>query len=145
MFTGQLLESTQNEITLENVEVEAMQALIPYCYTGIIGTNNLKNFIRIAYIRIYLNVFFFLDLQEETVENILSAARLLQLNAVVNACCDFLQQQLHPSNCLGIAMFAEHQSCLSLKMQASEYTRQNFMEVLHLIKVFILSIFKYIF
>ncbi|XP_077283530.1 kelch-like protein 5 [Arctopsyche grandis] len=105
MFTGQLIESTQNEITLENVEVEAMQALIPYCYTGII------------------------DLQEETVENILSAARLLQLNAVVNACCDFLQQQLHPSNCLGIAMFAEQQSCLSLQMQASEYTRQNFMEV----------------
>lgn len=70
-----------------------------------------------------------IDLQEETVENILSAARLLQLNAVVNACCDFLQQQLDPSNCLGIAMFAEQQACIPLQMQASEFTRQNFMEV----------------
>lgn len=64
-------------------------------------------------------------------ENILSAARLLQLNAVVNACCDFLQQQLDPSNCLGIAMFAEQQACIPLQVQASEFTLQNFMEVLY--------------
>ena len=37
MFTSQLIESKQNEIVLENVEVEAMNALIPYCYTGVIG------------------------------------------------------------------------------------------------------------
>lgn len=41
----------------------------------------------------------------------------------------FLAHQLHPSNCLGIAVFAEHQSCTSLLQEANAYTSENFMQV----------------
>ena len=39
---------------------------------------------------------------EENVQILLPAANLLQLNDVRDACCEFLQRQLHPTNCLGI-------------------------------------------
>lgn len=39
---------------------------------------------------------------EENVQILLPAANLLQLNDVRDACCEFLQSQLHPTNCLGI-------------------------------------------
>ena len=39
---------------------------------------------------------------EENVQFLLPAANLLQLTDVRDACCDFLQAQLHPTNCLGI-------------------------------------------
>lgn len=54
----------------------------------------------------------------------------MQLHEVVEACSRFLAHQLHPSNCLGIAVFAEHQSCTSLLQEANAYTSQNFMQVI---------------
>ena len=39
---------------------------------------------------------------EENVQSLLPAANLLQLGDVRDACCEFLQSQLHPTNCLGI-------------------------------------------
>jgi len=35
------------------------------------------------------------------VEELLEAADMLQLRHVVDACCSFLLQQLHESNCIG--------------------------------------------
>lgn len=68
-------------------------------------------------------------MREDTVETLLATACLLQLNAVVTACCNFLARQLHPSNCLGFAFFAEQQSCGTLLKLASSYTCQHFMQV----------------
>ena len=42
------------------------------------------------------------EVTEENVQSLLPAANLLQLTDVRDACCDFLQAQLHPTNCLGI-------------------------------------------
>ncbi|CAG9787729.1 unnamed protein product [Diatraea saccharalis] len=105
MFTGSLKESQLTEITLERVDSQALQALIRYCYTGTI------------------------ELREETVEILLSTANLLQLNTVIEACCTFLKKQLDPCNSLGIALFAEQQSCMNLHKSAMEYTYQHFMQV----------------
>ena len=55
-----------------------------------------------------------LTLQEDTVENITIAACLLQLPAVVEACCSFFKKVLHPSNCIGIRLFADSQSCIQV-------------------------------
>lgn len=71
----------------------------------------------------------FAELKEETVEVLLSTSSLLQLTAVTNACCAFLKKQLDPCNCLGIALFAEQQSCFALHKFALEYTYQHFMQV----------------
>jgi hypothetical protein len=63
-----------------------------------------------------------IELREDTVETLLSTARLLQLTAVVDACCSFLMKQLHPSNCIGIRLFADTQGCMDLLKVAHNYT-----------------------
>lgn len=105
MFMGSLRESNENEITLVDVQSEPLKVLIQYCYTGTI------------------------ELREDNVETLLATACLLQLTPVVNACCNFLAKQLHPSNCLGFALFAEQQSCHTLFKLSTSYTCQNFMQV----------------
>jgi hypothetical protein len=45
------------------------------------------------------------EVTEENVQSLLPAANLLQLTDVRDACCDFLQAQLHPTNCLGIRRY----------------------------------------
>ena len=62
-----------------------------------------------------------LDLKEETVENLLSAASLLQLRDVADACSSFLMKQLHPSNCIGIRQFAEARGCTDLYRVANSF------------------------
>lgn len=52
----------------------------------------------------------------------MATACLLQLPEVVEACSTFLIRQLHPSNCLGIRLFADSQSCTRLLQVAHEYT-----------------------
>ncbi|XP_024871275.1 kelch-like protein 5 isoform X2 [Temnothorax curvispinosus] len=105
MFTNPLRESTQNEIELIDVDGDALWALVLYCYTGCV------------------------ELQEDSVEILLATACLLQLNPVIKACCQFLVKQLHPSNCLGIRMFADTQGCSELFEYAHAYTTKHFMEV----------------
>lgn len=61
-------------------------------------------------------------MREDTIEALLSAACLLQLSAVVQACCSYLMKQLHPSNCLGIRSFADAQGCQDLHKVAHNYT-----------------------
>ena len=58
------------------------------------------------------------------------AAGLLQLNDVINACCEFLKSQLHPTNCLGIRLFADMHSCRDLMQAAHSYIEQHFTEVM---------------
>lgn len=52
---------------------------------------------------------------------LLPAASLLQLMDVRQNCCDFLQSQLHPTNCLGIRAFADVHTCTELLQQANAY------------------------
>ncbi|XP_060533723.1 kelch-like protein 5 [Cylas formicarius] len=106
MFTGSLSNNAQNEITLVDINGDLLQAIVNYCYTGTI------------------------EIREDNVEVLLSTASLMLLHEVVEACSRFLAHQLHPSNCLGIAIFAEHQSCTSLMHEANSFTSQHFMQVI---------------
>ncbi|XP_049820969.1 kelch-like protein 5 [Aethina tumida] len=106
MFTGSLRDPEQTEVTLGDVNGDVLQAVVNYCYTGTI------------------------EIREDNVETLLSTACLMLLHEVVEACSRFLAHQLHPSNCLGIAVFAEYQNCSSLLMEANSYTSQHFMQVI---------------
>nr|WEX30370.1 Kelch-like protein 5-B-3 [Carassius gibelio] len=106
MFTSDVREAKQEEIKMEGVDPDALWVLVQYAYTG------------------------HLELREDTIESLLSAACLLQLSAVVQACCSYLMKQLHPSNCLGIRSFADAQGCLDLHKVAHNYTMEHFMEVM---------------
>nr|CAD7264941.1 unnamed protein product [Timema shepardi] len=106
MFTSDLREASQSEVELQNVDGEALWTLVHYCYTGSI------------------------ELREENVETLLGTACLLQLQEVVDACCNFLMKQLHPSNCIGIRLFADTQCCAHLLRVSHDYTTEHFTEVI---------------
>ena len=45
---------------------------------------------------------------------------------ILEACCTFLDNQLDPANCVGIADFAQTYDCLDLYQKARQYIYQNF-------------------
>ncbi|XP_017768618.1 PREDICTED: ring canal kelch homolog [Nicrophorus vespilloides] len=98
-------ESKQDKITLQGVDSQALSLLIEYVYTSEV------------------------QVTEENVQVLLPAANLLQLTDVRDACCEFLQSQLHPTNCLGIRAFADLHGCLELLSHAESYIEQHFPEV----------------
>lgn len=105
MFTGELVEARQTEITIKDIDETAMEMLIDFCYTSKITVD------------------------EKNVQTLLPAACLLQLQEVQEVCCEFLRSQLDPSNCLGIRAFADTHSCRELLKIAEKYTQKNFAEV----------------
>ncbi|ERE65554.1 kelch-like protein 4 isoform X2 [Cricetulus griseus] len=105
MFTNDVLEARQEEVRMEGVDPNALNSLVQYAYTGM------------------------LQLREDTIENLLAAACLLQLTQVIDVCCNFLIKQLHPSNCLGILSFGDAQGCVELQNVAHKYTMEHFIEV----------------
>ncbi|XP_037367522.1 kelch-like protein 4 [Talpa occidentalis] len=106
MFTNDVLEAKQEEVKMEGVDPNALNSLVQYAYTGI------------------------LQLKEDTIENLLAAACLLQLTQVIEVCSNFLIKQLHPSNCLGIRSFGDAQGCTELLNVAHKYTMEHFIEVI---------------
>lgn len=105
MFTNTMMESKQNTITLTDIDEKAVEDLVEFAYTAKI------------------------DIHEDNVQPLLKAASILQLSEVTEACSDFLKQQLHPSNCLGIANFAEAHGCTALTQISQKYVSDHFMEV----------------
>ncbi|XP_008181225.1 kelch-like protein 2 [Acyrthosiphon pisum] len=70
-----------------------------------------------------------ISVTEKNVLILLPAADLLQLQGVKEACCDFLQSQLCPSNCIGINTIADLHSCTKLITSSEIYIHQHFSEV----------------
>lgn len=105
MFTGELAESRQTEVTIRDIDEMAMELLIDFCYTSHI------------------------IVEEANVQTLLPAACLLQLAEIQDICCEFLKRQLDPSNCLGIRAFADTHSCRELLRIADKFTQHNFQEV----------------
>nr|XP_055158592.1 kelch-like protein 3 isoform X1 [Nyctereutes procyonoides] len=106
MFTGDMSESKAKKIEIKDVDGRTLNKLIDYIYTAEI------------------------EVTEENVQVLLPAASLLQLMDVRQNCCDFLQSQLHPTNCLGIRAFADVHTCTDLLQQANAYAEQHFPEVM---------------
>lgn len=102
---AELSERSQEVITLKEVDPSAVELLISFVYIGTI------------------------EVTEDNVQSLLSAANLLHLTEVRDACCDFLRQQLHSSNCLGFMAFADLHSCPDLLMESQRYARKHFPEV----------------
>ena len=69
------------------------------------------------------------DVTEDNLQTLLPAANLLQLTDVRDACCEFLQSQLHPTNCLGIRAFADLHGCMDLLTTTEGYIERHFTEV----------------
>ena len=105
MFTSDLVESKQSNITLKDMDASAVEALIEFAYTA------------------NLNV------TSTNVQTLLPVATILQMSRVQKACCEFLKAQLDASNCLGIYAFAELHGCIDLKASARNYCDNYFSKV----------------
>lgn len=105
MFTNGMMESLQETVTLKDVDYKTVELLVDFAYTGK------------------------LDITTDTVQSLLYASSLFQLSAIQKACSDFLQRQLHPSNCLGIRSFANAHSCTGLLQASEKYIHEHFNDV----------------
>ncbi|XP_060833662.1 ring canal kelch homolog isoform X1 [Rhopalosiphum padi] len=104
MFTS-FEESNKDHVIIRELDSTALKLLVDFIYTAQIMVS------------------------EENVQVLLPAANLLQLHDVQDACCDFLQSQLHPTNCLGIKAFADLHGCMELLSSSESYIQQHFSEV----------------
>nr|XP_060642976.1 kelch-like ECH-associated protein 1 [Anolis sagrei ordinatus] len=104
MFTNGLREQGMEVVSIEGIHPKVMERLIEFAYTASISVG------------------------EHCVIHVMNGAVMYQIDSVVKACCDFLVQQLDPSNAIGIANFAEQIGCTELHQRAREYIYMHFGE-----------------
>lgn len=105
MFTGNLAESTQARVSINDIEGPIMELLINYGYTSEIIINR------------------------HNVQALLSASNLLEIIPVKEACCQYLEQNMDESNSIGIHCFAEAHACMELQEKSKSHILQNFASV----------------
>ncbi|NWH62677.1 KEAP1 protein, partial [Geococcyx californianus] len=103
--SSSLFQGGMEVVPIEGVHPRVMERLVEFAYTASISVG------------------------EKCVLHVMNGAVMYQIDSVVRACSDFLVQQLHPSNAIGIANFAEQIGCLDLHQKAREYIYMNFGEV----------------
>jgi hypothetical protein len=77
MFTNDLHESRQQEISLQEVDAESVRSIIEFAYSGRI------------------------EISQGNAQSLLAAASLFQVNSVMDACAHFKETQLDELNCIG--------------------------------------------
>lgn len=78
-----------------------------------------------------MKLFFFyhlgnLEIHQDNVTNILRAAHMFNIIEIIEACCKYIEKQLHPSNCLGIHKFAVQHDLHELTETAWNYILVKF-------------------
>ncbi|XP_074977999.1 kelch-like protein 12 isoform X2 [Caretta caretta] len=104
-WPGKLSEKDKPYVDIQGLTASTMEILLDFVYTE----------------TVHVTV--------ENVQELLPAACLLQLKGVKQACCEFLESQLDPSNCLGIRDFAETHNCVDLMQAAEVFSQKHFPEV----------------
>lgn len=105
MFTSDMAESTQREITMQGIDATAVEALINFAYSGRV------------------------TIHSQNVQSLMVVASFLQMHKVADACADFLKKRFHPNNVLGIRQFADTLNSSQLSEAADKYVQQYFHEV----------------
>lgn len=99
------LEGKQKSIVLHTLNPEILKHIIDFIYTGKV------------------------HISQDYVQELFAAADMLQLQEIVDGCCDFLCNELHPSNALGILRFAQTHNCDFLSKKTLSYVYQNFTSI----------------
>lgn len=102
MFTNGLLEEQKETIELHSVAPHILNSLVDFIYTGEV------------------------TISQENVQDLMVAADMLELNEVVLGCTEFLKQELHDTNAIGIYRFAEGHNCEDLAKAALDYIQKHF-------------------
>ncbi|XP_029997656.1 kelch-like protein diablo [Sphaeramia orbicularis] len=105
MFSTDLIESKQERVAINGVEPQMIGMLVSYAYTS----------------EVYIS--------KANVQALLAAANLLDVMAVREACCRFMERQMDEMNCVGIHCFAEAHSCKVLEKRSMDYILEHFSSV----------------
>ncbi|XP_052805467.1 kelch-like protein 18 isoform X2 [Mya arenaria] len=106
MFTHDMVESKQDEISMQGIDPNALESLVNFAYNGRV------------------------EIDQNNVQSLLVAASFLHLQSVKDACCNFLNKRLHPTNCLGVRSFADQYMCTGLVEAANKYVQKHFKDVM---------------
>ncbi len=68
-----------------------------------------------------------LEIHQDNVTNVLCAAHMFNIIEIVDACCKYIEKQLHPSNCLGIHKFSVQHDLHELSENAWNYILVKFL------------------
>ncbi|XP_058493174.1 kelch-like protein 22 isoform X2 [Solea solea] len=101
MFAGGLRETKETEIPIHGVSYMAMKKILDYIYTSE------------------------MELDLESVQEVLIAATLVQLENVIGFCCDFLFSWLDESNILEVHHLADLYELRQLKAMVHAYILRN--------------------
>ncbi|KAI1303668.1 Ring canal kelch -like protein [Halotydeus destructor] len=99
------IESGQTEISIKNIDGQALNQIVAWCYTGRV------------------------DVNEHNVQQLLAGAKMLDTQDIVNTCVDYVRSQMNPENALGIYQFAELLGCLDLQHFALNYVQNTFVPI----------------
>lgn len=105
MFIGEFSEPDGEPIIIEEIEGDALEALVNFAYTSRI------------------------QLTDRNIYLIFAAADLLQFSGVRGACFKFFKQQMNKSNCIRTWLFADSHNCTELLDAALKYIECNFLDV----------------
>uniref|UniRef100_A0A914XJ89 BTB domain-containing protein n=1 Tax=Plectus sambesii TaxID=2011161 RepID=A0A914XJ89_9BILA len=105
MFTSAMVEVQQNEINMHGIEPDTLEQLVNFAYSG--------------KVRITIS----------NVQSLMVGASFLQLENIVQACCQYLQSRLQGSNVLAVRQFASALGCLSLVRAADQFLQKHFVAI----------------
>jgi len=105
MFASEMAEKRQERVTLNGVEPAMINLIIQYAYTSEI------------------------NITKANVQSLLSAANLLQVIPVRDACCRFMLRHMDESNVIGVHCFAEAHACNELVAKSKDYILDTFVDV----------------
>jgi len=102
MFNGSMREASQRVIPLNGIDVNVMNLVLNFIYTGTI------------------------PLKVDNVESVMGAANMMLIKTLKDVCCRYLETMLSVTNCLGMQKFAEAYACEELYSKTTNFICDNF-------------------
>ncbi|CAH1266274.1 KLHL24 [Branchiostoma lanceolatum] len=104
MLSPNFAESNSNVVPLHGIDSSSFSKILDFVYTGEIR------------------------ISEGDVQNILETAHMLQFDKIVHYCQQVIQENISPSNCLGVMNLADVYGISGLKKKARDKAVSNFSE-----------------
>lgn len=132
MFSTDLIESKQERVAINGVEPQMIGMLVSYAYTSEVYIS--KANVQVESLTLSRPHHPSLESMSAessfiVVQALLAAANLLDVMAVREACCRFMERQMDEMNCVGIHCFAEAHSCKVLEKRSMDYILEHFSTV----------------
>lgn len=106
MFLHNSQESQENKVVLEDINADAVEAILNFCYLGQ------------------------LKLSKENVQDILLAANRLTIDEIQNLCVEYIRTRVDTYNCLGVLSVADRCNLSNLIHETFHYCLDKFESII---------------